>query len=1063
MKNQLAFVFLTLCFAFFSLFANAQNQPALKDIHNVSLPQLMKQKKEIRFVTEAGSHGAVIKWYEETKATNQAAATQPVSAGANTNFHLTKDINVQTDADPVNSNFIFNNPYAVVNGVLYFSANDGVHGNELWRSDGTETGTHLVKDLIAGSASSNPHEIITAGNKVYFVTQNNTLFSYALWVSDGTANGTTMLASFQRQGPGVNTAYNLTAVGNEVFYFTYGPFNEQLLWKTDGTTNGTVTVKDFTDITSGGPLGYTAAGNLFYFTLFSDVTGRELYRSDGTDAGTFLVKDISSGTDYFTGPVQLTAFNDKLYFTDDDGSGQKLWLTDGTTSGTRLAKDNNGITISTDYSYIFINAHFAVQGNNLYMSATAPSTGQELYRYNPATGFSLVKDITPGAAGGFPYNITPALGKIAFTYSDTLTKQTELWAVTETNHAKLIKSYPQPGASFDYLTPGNQLLYFVSRTTDTGLELWKTNGTAEGTLLVKDIYTGTTSSYPQDLTYVNNALYFNAASKKAGTELWQSGGNAADTKMVAEINKTATDYSGPDFYNGTAFNLSSFRGANSATAGKLLYFSATQPETGYEVYKSDGTSTGTTLAKDIFPGEFASNPVAFMSKNGFVYFTATTADSGYTYSNIYKADSSGNINPVSSAISGYILSYDVADNGWIYYIAYNYQMATYELRRTTGADTSSILLANNVSGGLNNSYSVRTIGNSAYFAASDEDGTELWKTNGSAAGTKRVKDINAGSNSASPYSLTVFKNNIYFGADDGSGNALWRSNGTAAGTVKLKAIQPYGIYSNTYDYPNYFCVVNDVLYLDATTAATGYELWKTNGTAGGTVLVKDLTNDASDANPTYLTNVNGTLFFNASVNQIWKSDGTANGTVLLASIPTTDYYLLSSRCVADGKFFFNANQLLWVSDGTEAGTHTVNDNGLNGVSLINNLVSSGSTIFCNGYTSKYSYELYTGDAALVAPFLISQNRIARKPASFSAAIGQNPVVGTLKMNVASDINQTVNITISNANGNVATQQKVTLYKGNNNVMINAGNWQTGVYLVKIQNAAGDVVSVRAFK
>lgn len=1055
MKHQILVPLLTLCAA---LSATAQKQPVLKDIRDASLPQLMKQKKDIRFVSVPGSRGNNLRWYEESKrAPQQELLTQPAAAGAATNFHLTKDINIQTDADPVNNDFIFNNAYATLKGVFYFSANDGIHGSELWRSDGTEAGTYLVKDLLAGSASSFPHELVAAGNKVYFVTQDNTLTNNGLWVSDGTANGTVRLATFQRQGPGVNTAYNLTAVGNEVFYFTYGLAGDPVLWKTDGTAGGTITVKDFADITSGGPLGHEAAGGLLYFTLYSNTTGRELYRSDGTEGGTFLVKDISPGTDYFAGPVQLTAFNGQLYFADDDGSGQKLWLTDGTTTGTKPANNGN-VSVSTDYSYIFINAHFAVQGNNLYTAASTPATGEELYKYNPAAGFSLVKDITPGAAGGFPYNITPAFGKIAFGYNDTIAGQNELWAVNETNGARLLTS----GSSYQSLTPGNGVLYFISQAKDAGTELWKTNGTPEGTTQVKDIYTGTTSSYPQDLTYMNGTLYFNAASKKAGTELWQSQGNAADTKLITEIDKTATSYSGLYFFNGSITDFP-YLGASGAFAGKTFYFSATQLETGYELYRTDGTSRGTGLAKDIITGEGASYPLAFTSKNGAVYFTASASNAGISSFNIYKADSIGNVSPVASSLNSYIYSYDVADNGWVYYIEYDYVAGKFRLRRTNGADTSSLTLSANVSA-PNGISVVKTVGNTAYFTATDANGSELWKSNGSAAGTVRVKDINIGSNGSNPYSLTVYKNNIYFGADDGSGIALWRSNGTAGGTVKLKAIQPYGIYSNQYEYPGYFCVVDDVLYLNAYTSATGYELWKTNGTATGTVLVKDITGDASDGNPAYLTNVNGTLFFNASVNGLWKSDGTAGGTVQITSIPNNNYFLFSSRCVAGGKFFFNANRLLYVSDGTEGGTHPVYDNGLNGVSLINSLAASGNRVFFDGYTDRYSYELYTGDASLVTPSVISSNQlVAKKPVSFSATVEQNPVGSTVRLIISSEVDQTVHITITDVNGNIKTQQKTWVYKGSNPIQVNAGNWQPGIYLAKLYNAAGDMVSVRVFK
>ena len=158
---------------------------------------------------------------------------------------------------------------------------------------------------------------------------------------------------------------------------------------------------------------------------------------------------------------------------------------------------------------------------------------------------------------------------------------------------------------------------------------------------------------------------------------------------------------------------------------------------------------------------------------------------------------------MAASSNSYILAYDVADNGSVYSINFNFITTKYELRRSDGSGGASVLLADNVAAS-NYTYSVRTVGNTAYFTASDEDGTELWKSNGSVAGTKRVKDINAGSDSSSPYALVAYNNQLFFGANDGRGYALWRSNGTAAGTVKVKAIQPYGFYSSSYDIDKYY-------------------------------------------------------------------------------------------------------------------------------------------------------------------------------------------------------------------------------------------------------------------
>lgn len=361
----------------------AQNKYALTWTGDPVLQQLIKEHKNIHFEVEQTNMGFKVSFYEEgeilSKPQQQSAPAQSDISGAVSNFHLTKDINAQTDANPSNTDFINGQPFAILNNVMYFSADDGIHGAELWRSDGTPTGTYLVKDLEPGINSSTPSEIIVAANKLFFVSQNYSLLSYKLWVSDGTAPGTSILKDLQGNGPGVNGSYYLTNISGTVYFLAGGSYNTQV-WKTNGTQSSTIEVKDLTNFGQSPTLSATASG-LYYFTLFNSTTGRELWRSDGTDAGTFMVKDISDTLDYFYGPAELTSFNNKLYFSDDDGHGRKLWSTDGTATGTQEIDKNSNLVLYNDFSFAFVNSPFAISGNALYMAASKPSTGTELFSY----------------------------------------------------------------------------------------------------------------------------------------------------------------------------------------------------------------------------------------------------------------------------------------------------------------------------------------------------------------------------------------------------------------------------------------------------------------------------------------------------------------------------------------------------------------------------------------------------------------------------------------------------------------------------------------------------------
>src|SRR5215471_12214768 len=272
------------------------------------------------------------------------------------NFSLLKDINKSRDANPHNdildlyleNDSVFNvfytgyTSYAVMGSVVYYAADDGIHGTELWRSDSI-SGTYMVKDISAGSASSNIQSLTVAGDKLYFTVNN------VLWVSDGTANGTYQVPGITYTGD-VTTC--LTPVGNTLYFFT----NVSRLWKTDGTLSGTSMIIDFY-VTYNYTKGYlgqlTKVNGTLFFTLgWDNDFGAEIWKSDGTAQGTVMVKDIFPGTTG-SGPLHLRPVNGKLYFSANDGTGTHLWVTDGTANGTIMVPNNNGVELAHDGIYRF--------------------------------------------------------------------------------------------------------------------------------------------------------------------------------------------------------------------------------------------------------------------------------------------------------------------------------------------------------------------------------------------------------------------------------------------------------------------------------------------------------------------------------------------------------------------------------------------------------------------------------------------------------------------------------------------------------------------------------------
>jgi ELWxxDGT repeat protein len=453
--------------------------------------------------------------------------------------------------------------------------------------------------------------------------------------------------------------------------------------------------------------------------------------------------------------------------------------------------------------------------------------------YQGILGLTLFKDINPGTNGSDPGNFINLNNTLYFTARDA-TNGYELWKSDGTAAGTVLlkdinlgtnNSSPQ---NFFNL---NNTLYFAARDATNGDELWKSDGTAAGTVLLKDIYPGTNGSSPQSFFNFNNTLYFKAGDATNGGELWKSDGTAAGTVLLKDIY--------PGIYNSFSNNFTNLN--------NTLYFTADDGTNGDELWKSDGTAAGTVLLKDIYPGTDASDPSNFFNFNNTLYFSADDGTNGYE---LWKSDGTA---------AGTVLLKDIYPG-------------------TDASDPSNFFNFNNT----------------LYFSADDgTNGYELWKSDGTAAGTVLLKDIYPGTNGSSPHSFINFNNTLYFSADDGTnGYELWKSDGTAAGTVLLKDIYPGTDASDPYDLINF----NNTLYFTADDGTNGYELWKSDGTAAGTVLLKDIYPGTDDSDLYNFINLNNTLYFTAD-------DGT-NGYELWSLAPATITNVTATT--ADGTYGIGA-------------------------------------------------------------------------------------------------------------------------------------------------------------
>jgi len=438
-----------------------------------------------------------------------------------------------------------------VNGIAFFTASDGIHGYELWESDGTDTGTVMVKDIFPGS---------TGGG-------------------GGGGPILCMVNSFDSGYPNSSEPDYLTNVSGTLFFMANDGVHGLELWKSDGTEPGTMLVKDINPGEGSSGDAYessnlTDVNGTLFFTANDGLYGLELWKSDGTEAGTVMVKDINPNYYYPGAPMgsyarDLINVNGTLFFTAYDGvHGIALWKSDGTEAGTSMVKELDFYVGETAVQTL------ANVNGTLFLRASDGSHGYELWKSDGTeAGTVMVKDINPGERGSYSQNFT-VVGDNLFFLAQNESYSWGLWRTdgTETGTVKLNVNQPA------LLTEVNGTLFFIAQDDAHGFELWKSDGTQTGTVLVKDIWPGPSNGGVGNLTNVAGTLFFTAyGDSDQGIELWKSDGTEAGTVMVCDT------YPG----NGGGFP------ADLTNIDDTLFFTAEDGVHGRELWKSEGSPRST--------------------------------------------------------------------------------------------------------------------------------------------------------------------------------------------------------------------------------------------------------------------------------------------------------------------------------------------------------------------------------------------------------------------------------------------------------------------------------------
>ena len=855
--------------------------------------------------------------------------------GSDTLTKLVKDINVGvSSSNPSN--------YVTVGNTLFFKANDGVNGIELWKTDGTELGTQMVKDIYSGSASSSATPLHYLSNKgVLLFGANESIYGTELWVTDGTENGTRLLKDINPGLPGSNVS-GLKAMGNLYFFIANNGLTGNELWVTDGTDTGTFLLNDIRagSITSNVSQA-TVLDSILFFTANDNINGTELWRTNGTVAGTYMIKDIRPGSN--AGSVgNLIVFDGKLFFTANDGVlGNELWTSDGTTAGTNMYMDY----IKGAGAPALSNP--TIYNNTLYFSGTGIGVGNELFRLDPIDTLSYI-DIDKNGSSS-PTNLTVVGNKLFFLAS--VDNGIELYVTDGTEAGtKLTRDlYPiQTDAQISLMTVVGNTLYFVSHESPNyqNFELYAATSTNTTPYRVKDIIPGAVASNPTNLLSFNGKLIFTVDDQINGLELWHSTSTSNATLLK-------------DIYAGTKdAGITSMAAYN----GGVMFNAIT--DVGNELWKSNGLAANTLLVKDIIFGSGSSTPRDFFTDQGRVYFTAMqTSNLRLNYSD--GTETGTNYIGFGSGNFAYEEKLRIGNN---LYFVFSSSISTKNLYRYISGSSGNKVVTINPNGLGDYVRNLTSFKGKLYFTADDGNtsGNELRKSDGTSGGTQLVKDIRSGSADSDPSNLLALDTLLLFTANNGTtGSELWVSGGETSNTNLLKDIKIGAASSNISQMTQF----KNKAFFIADDGINGVELWSSDGTESNTQLFKDIIVGASGSYPSQLIANTQYLYFvvNDSVhgNELWVSDGTLAGTQLLKDINVGigSANIGNLTFVRDMLYFtandgINGNEL-WKTDGTLAGTTMIDEVyvGANG-SNPTNLTLANDTLYYVANHPTYGNELW---------------------------------------------------------------------------------------------------------
>lgn len=397
----------------------------------------------------------------------------------------------------------------------------------------------------------------------------------------------------------------------------------------------------------------------------------------------------------------------------------------------------------------------------LFSNNSNPDVGSEPYVSDGTrAGTRLLKDIRPGSAESIPGPMVTLNGKAYFAATDAEGDR-ELWVTDGTTAGTKRFVDLQPGASSvpETLTRyGNRLVFGI--TVNGKKQLWVTDGTVVGTHAA-----GVPTEFTQSITSIyvmGGKVYFPGTTVATGRELFVWAGGAAGPTLVRDLTGDAT-WSDAAVFGGAAV----WKGH--------LYFWATVPVFGTELFRTDGTHGGTTMVRDITSGGDTGLGL-FAPSPDRLYFTA---DDGVHGNELWSTDGTAGGTTMVRDIRAYGLSSNPQSpryfRGKLYFTANNGVEGS-ELWTSTGTASGTRMVEPNPgpTSGVSNWFNAAHGGFLYYLGVSPTTGVELFRTDGTASGTGLVGEVRPGSTTTPITHMRLVRNTLFLAADDGvHGTELW--------------------------------------------------------------------------------------------------------------------------------------------------------------------------------------------------------------------------------------------------------------------------------------------------